>query len=108
MQSSPVAMKFGLTEKELHILDDLLIKPLKKYSAQVWIFGSRARGTYSKFSDIDILFALPNEKNYPQSFLFQIKDALESSDLPYKVDVVNEKDLANSYRANVLKERILL
>lgn len=98
--------KYGLSEVEFQILKDLLIDPLKDQGAQLWIFGSRARGDHQKFSDIDILFSV--SKKLPEIFLFNIKDSLEESNLPYKVDLVNLENLAKSYRDDVLKDRIQL
>lgn len=99
-------MRYGLTESQWQQLNELLITPLKKYNAQIWVFGSRARGDYHKFSDIDILFSLPEGIHLPPGYVSKIKDSLEESDLPYKVDIVNDKELAASYRDDVYKERI--
>lgn len=102
-------MKFGLTEKEWNILDQTLIRPLlKEQNAKVWIFGSRARGDYKKFSDIDILFSLSEGKKLPQGFLSQIKENLDNSSLPYKVDIVDIKELAQSYQSFVDADKIEL
>lgn len=101
-------MTFGLNPEELKLLMDLVIKPLKSYGASVWIFGSRARGNFKPFSDIDLLYSLDNDHQLPQGALFQIKDAIEESRLPYKVDIVSESELAASYRDNVLSERVLI
>lgn len=99
-------MKFGLTGPQYELLEELLVKPLNKMGAKVWIFGSRARGDQKKFSDIDILFESSHEISLGQ--LSQLREALEESDLPYKVDIVNVHDLADSYRNNVLKDRVEL
>ncbi len=58
--------------------------------AKVFIFGSRAKETNRKFSDIDIAIKDPdlNFKN-----LAAVRFELEESSLPYKVDVVNYNDL---------------
>ena len=99
-------MKFGLTASQCELLDKLLVRPLKDMGASVWIFGSRARGDHKTFSDIDILFETNQEIGLGR--LSQFKEALEESNLPYKVDIVNLCDLADSYRMNALKERIQL
>lgn len=101
-------MKFGLTSDEYELLNNLAIDPLKKYGAKVWIFGSRARGDQRSFSDVDILFELPVETEFESGFLFEIKDRLEESRLPYKVDLVQLQDVAVSYLPGILKDRIEL
>lgn len=71
----------------------LLIKnSIKKYlpSANIFIFGSRARTTNRAFSDIDIAIKDPTINS---DIIAQIKFELEESNLPYKFDVVNYDDL---------------
>ena len=98
-------MKFGLTDHELNILHKIVIDPLIQIKARVWIFGSRARGDHRPFSDIDILFELPPGKTLELSFLSEMKEEVEDSSLPYKVDIVNAKEVAESYRKGVLKDK---
>ncbi len=99
-------MKFGLTEKEFSTLNTLLLTPMRSKGAEIWIFGSRARGDHKKFSDIDILYdSKSQELSYDVSCM---KESLEDSDLPYKVDIVDLKYLADSYKTSVLKDRIRL
>lgn len=54
---------------------------------QVFIFGSRATGKAKKFSDYDV--GIFGKKPAPWRILAAIEEALEESDLPYKVDVVD-------------------
>lgn len=100
-------MKFGLTAKEFETLRSLLIRPLIEKEVRLWVFGSRARGDYQKFSDIDILFEESGSR-LADAFLAQVKDDLEESDLPYKVDLVRAGDLAESYRKSVMTDRVPL
>lgn len=96
-------MKFGLTSKDWQILLDKL-EPLVKLNAELWVFGSRATGSFKEFSDIDILFRSPQK--LPTGLLSQIRDALEESALSIKVDLVDESELASSYKENVLNSRV--
>jgi len=97
-------MTFGLTSSDYQILQTLLLEPLKKHHALVWVFGSRARGDHKEFSDIDILFDDSRNPISP-SLLFKIKDSLEESNITIKVDLVNLKDLAKSYKDSVFRDR---
>jgi len=99
-------MKFGLTEAHWSIIETHLIDPLKKHGAQVWIFGSRARGDYRQFSDLDVLYSLSGP--LPSGLIAKINEDMENSDLPIKIDIVSLEDLAESYRQNVLTDRILV
>lgn len=84
----------------------LAITPIKQLGAKVYVFGSRARGDHQEFSDIDLLVESPTP--LPPYLLSQIRSQLEESRLPIKVDVVDIHELANSYRAGVIKDRIEL
>lgn len=101
-------MKFGLSDKQLKILENIVVSPLKNWEVKVWIFGSRARGDFKEFSDIDLLYELPKDIELPDSFIFKIISEIEDSDLIYKIDLVNIADLAESYKSSVLKDRIAL
>lgn len=97
-------MKFGLTDTQYSTIVNLAIRPLKSVGARVYIFGSRARGDQRKFSDLDIAVESPTPLSL--SFLAKIRSALEESDLPIKVDIVDMSELAASFLNNVLSERI--
>jgi len=95
----------GFTEKDWALIESLLITPLKEKKCQIFVFGSRARGDQAKFSDLDILLR-PTEDI--DDLVGSIRDQLEESELPVKVDLVIERDLAESYRENVAKDLIEL
>lgn len=101
-------MTYGITSDELALLKRLAVNPLIQEGARVWLFGSRARGDHRKFSDIDLLFELPNGDALRPSLLSEIRESLEESTLPYKVDLVPLSELAEAYKAGVLKDRIEL
>ncbi len=99
-------MKFGLTQSEIELLRSLALDPLKRQGARVWLFGSRARGDYKPFSDIDLLYEVPEGVLLPAGVLGRIEEELEDSNLPYKVDIVNLDEIASSYRDGILADRI--
>ena len=56
--------------------------------AKVYLFGSRARGTVSKISDIDL--AIDNgQKILPIGLLAEARDMLNASNIPYKIEIVD-------------------
>lgn len=75
-------MKYGLSEKQLQDIETILAAWPDIDS--VWLFGSRALGTYKEASDIDL--AIKGHLN--QKTLVRLKDAFEDSDLPFFVDLV--------------------
>ena len=96
--------RFGLSAHHCDVLTRLLIEPLSKVGCKVGLFGSRARGDFREFSDIDILV----EGHVPTSLLSTVQEALEESNLPFRVDIVQEKDLAPAYRQSVMRDRVWL
>jgi predicted nucleotidyltransferase len=98
-------MKFGLTEQQYQYLQEIVVAPLKNQGATVWIFGSRVRGDYQEFSDFD--FMVESEKDISSS-VSKIEETLENGNFPYKVDIVQKKDFADSYRENFETDKVKL
>jgi len=94
-------MKYGLNEQQWKIVETLVLTPLKASGCKIWIYGSRARGNCERFSDLDLLIEGPIEPTK----LSSIREALEESTLPIKVDLVPEIDLAHSYRETIEKDK---
>ena len=95
-------MKYGMTSEQFQLLDTLVIQPLKRQGAEVFIFGSRLAGNHHSHSDVDILFRI-SEFGIPGEFkLSAIKEAIEESRFPFAVDLVAENDLATGYRQQIL------
>lgn len=70
------------------------------------LFGSRVKGLPSKFSDVDL--AVVGEQKISGHVLENIREAMEKSRLPYRVDVVDLNSVPRTFRENVLKEIIWL
>jgi predicted nucleotidyltransferase len=101
-------MKFGLSDSQFKILEDLLINPLKSKNAKLYIFGSRARGDNHPFSDIDVLFVEDQNNLIDLAYISNLSENLENSNLAIKVDLVNSKNLAATYLPSVEKDKILI
>ncbi len=98
-------MSISLSDEELKFLGENVVKPLSSIGYKVWCFGSRARGDGAKFADVDILIEGPGK---PRAVISEIEERLIESNFPYKVDLVLEVDLAESYRDSVFADRVLL
>lgn len=75
-------MKYGLSQKQLQDIETILAAWPDIES--VWLFGSRALGSYKEASDIDLAI----KGQLDQKTLIRLKDAFEDSDLPFFVDLV--------------------
>ncbi len=95
-------MKYGMTEEQFAILDQLVIQPLRTHGAEVFIFGSRALGTNHPHSDVDLLFKSNVTEKIPANKIAVLKEAIEESKFPFTVDLVDDSELAESYRPQVI------
>src|SRR5438477_6705999 len=89
----------------LVIVQNILRKYLPAYS-KVWVFGSRAKGTARKFSDLDLV--IDSGKPLSSTVMTNITFDLEESDLPYKVDVVDWAVIDRSFQKRIHAERIII
>jgi predicted nucleotidyltransferase len=71
----------SIEPKHLSIIKSIL----SKYNYQFYPFGSRVKGTNSKFSDLDLIYL----ENIPEVELDKIIEEFEESDLPFKIDILN-------------------
>jgi len=68
-------------------IKEIIYRFLDPKEYQVFIFGSRVLGKAKKYSDYDV--GIFGKKSVPATKMVLIEEALEESDLPYKVDVVD-------------------
>ena len=88
--------EFGLEERHLKFIIDVLKKNIPQAGAAFYIFGSRAKGTYKKYSDVDIAVDL-GEKPLDISVFAKIKSVFEDSTFPYEVDIVDLQSLNENF-----------
>lgn len=82
---------YGLSNNKLSLLRDIF----SRYDEidQVLIYGSRAKGNYDKFSDVDITLVAPTlTRNKLTKIIFDIEDLL----FPYEFDVSIFHMISNS------------
>ncbi len=92
-------------EKALKVLGNMVKDAFKDSEVQIVLFGSRARGDYAKTSDIDIGILPNGEINRKELIL--LREKVENSNIPYKVDVVNLSQTSKEFIEKALKEGIL-
>lgn len=81
---------------------------LQRYAPgrRVWAFGSRATGQrVRRFSDLDI--AVEGEE-LPFDEMAMLREALEESRLPFKVDIVELDKVAPEFRSRIQPELVLV
>ncbi|MDG5816151.1 nucleotidyltransferase domain-containing protein [Chitinispirillales bacterium ANBcel5] len=92
-------MKYGLTEKELKLIKDVLASNSKVEKAL--LFGSRAMGTYSYNSDIDILLVGKELTLRDES---QLMSQMEALNISYSVDLIRKHTVTSEAVKNHVRE----
>lgn len=95
-------MMFGLTPAEYRYIVDTIVKPLEARGAQVFCYGSRARGDHQRFSDLDLMVESTQDL---APLISGLQEQLSSSNFPYKVDLVEFRHFADSYKSGYLLDR---
>lgn len=96
-------MKFGLTDAQYDFIYKTAVEPLEKQGAVVWCFGSRARGNFTAFSDLDLM--VESDKDLGRE-ISKVSEVLSNSNFPFKVDIVELRNFATGYLSSFQKERL--
>lgn len=96
-------MKFGLSTENYRFIKSLL-KKLEEKGAKIFCFGSRARGDFRKFSDLDLM--VEGDSNL-SSAVGELEEIFEESDLPIKVDIVELRHFAKDYLEGYQKDKVV-
>ena len=71
---------------------------------KAFVFGSRARGQNRPFSDLDVGILGPEP--LPSQTYIELVDALENSDIPYRVDLVDFASAADTFKQKAIVRAI--
>jgi predicted nucleotidyltransferase len=93
-------MNLQVESRHLNILKHILSKYPYKFHA----YGSRAKGTARKFSDLDLCY----QESIPRKVIYQIQEELEESDLPFFVELVNWEQMKPVFRELIRKDLTLV
>ncbi len=89
-------MQKAMSKNTEKIIKEIIFQFLDPEEYKVFIFGSRATGDSKKFSDYDI--GIIGKKSVPWKTLALIEEALEESDLPFKVDIVDFSLVSSKFK----------
>ena len=83
-----------------------IIEIILKYipTTKIYLFGSRAKGNFHDTSDIDI--AVNNKTKLERKTIFQIKNAIDSLNIPYKIDVVDINNVSEILKKQIERDKI--
>lgn len=89
---------------DLYQVRQIVLKKLRNYPVKVFLFGSRAKGTERRTSDIDV--AILPRSPLPAGVLSEIRQILEESNVLYTVELVDLSEADPVFRERVLREGI--
>lgn len=93
-----------LKPEHRRIVYDILTRYLP--GREVQLFGSRANGTFKPHSDIDLV--IMGDEMLSVTTMRILRDALDDSDLPFQVDLVEWAGTSEEFRRVIEKTAILL
>jgi predicted nucleotidyltransferase len=84
-------MKFGLQSEHLTLLNQIFATHLPD-AAQVYVYGSRVKGTHNDRSDLDLVIKnVPNDRHQ----LTELQAAIDDSNFPLLCDLQYYCDINN-------------
>lgn len=86
------------------IVGETLIGASPGRSVRVYLFGSWARGEATRLSDIDV--AIEVRPRLESGALARLRERLEESRVPYRVDVVDLDEVDPGLRRRILDEAV--
>ena len=72
---------------------------------RIFLFGSRARQDNYIFSDVDI--GILTEGKMDKRKISLLREKLENSNIPYKVDLIDLQEVSDDFREEILKGAVL-
>jgi predicted nucleotidyltransferase len=96
-----------MTDKQNEYLDrvrGIVLKHINPSEADIWLFGSAARGDMKRWSDIDI--AIAPRQELASSVFSDLREELEESSVPYTVDVVDLRSAGDDLKAAIKEEGV--
>ena len=95
--------KLDITSHQKKMLQILLCRYLPE--TIVWAYGSRVTGNSHPASDLDlVVFAKPSQS----AAISELREALEESNLPFRVDLFVWEQVPESFRANIMAAYVVI
>ncbi|MDQ6763143.1 MAG: nucleotidyltransferase domain-containing protein [Bacteroidota bacterium] len=78
------------------IAKKIIIRELQNFNCKIFLFGSRATKENHRFSDMDI--GIIPGRDFDRRVLYNLKDKLADSVVPFKVDIVNFNQVSDDFK----------
>lgn len=99
-------IEFEQIEKDyLSILRKHVMQKMQGEDVKIYLFGSWARGIQRNSSDIDIAIEYKSGEGY--SRISELRESIEESSIPYRVDVVDIRRVSKDFAEKVRKDGVV-
>lgn len=93
-----------MSDKYLDILKQKVVEFMKDEDVQVILFGSRAKQSDTRVSASDVDIGIIPGNSFDRRKLVFLREYLEESTIPYKVEVVDFSMVSDEFRRLALKD----
>jgi predicted nucleotidyltransferase len=103
-KDKPLCERVALSAEHLRIV----LQEIERHipTATVWAFGSRVKGSHRPQSDLDL--AILCDKDTARANLPQFNEALDESDLPFRVQTLDFHRLPQNMQDNIRQSFVVL
>jgi predicted nucleotidyltransferase len=84
---------------------EVVVAALALCQATIYLFGSHARGTAPRRSDVDV--AIDTTAPLPRGVMARLRGALEESTIPYPVDLLDLRGATEDIRDDIEREGVI-
>ena len=88
-------MMFGLEERHLDFIKEILKKHIQNQNAKFYIFGSRTSDKYKEYSDVDIAI---DSSELTEEIKSNLELDFENSTFPYEVDIIDLNNIKENFK----------
>jgi type I restriction enzyme S subunit len=93
--------RIDVTEEQEHIVKTLFSSYLP--NTRVWVYGSRINGNSNENSDLDLVVFSSDKQ---RAGLAELRENLEESSLPFKVDLFVWELVPENFKSNIMKNHL--
>ncbi len=79
----------------------IILRELQNFNCKIFLFGSRATKENHRFSDMDI--GIIPGRDFDRRVLYNLKDKLADSIVPFNVDIVNFNQVTHDFKKEAFK-----
>ena len=89
------------SDKYLKLIKKIVLENIPKDKFLVFLFGSRTLNKHRFGADVDI--GIKGNKELNQDIIYKIKEKIEESIVPFKVDIIDFSKVDESFKTEAFK-----